>query len=300
MFIILFTKSFSDDIILFYNGLNKGYDMISPNMIYNNLIVQAARYGMDSIGIIKHLIESCPKLLDITKGINDAFLITAELGQKDVASFLLDKGAQINYQRPQDRASAIIIAAMNNKYKFIDFLASRGANLDIQDKFGNTALLTSCNMGFVETVKPLVKHGATLNIANFQCETPLMRLINLHQKSDDMKSQIGFIMRDMIYKGADVEAKNADGVTFLDNIFLYNKSNYIEYFKEILAISAQYKMELLAKYPSSRDVINSINATGDGRFTKPALTPLSLSFEDLTDVKFDAISIGVSGSDEIQ
>ena len=41
-----------------------------------------------------------------------------------------------------------------------------------------------------------------------------MSLINLHHKSDDMKSQIGFIMREMIYRGADVEAKNADGVTF--------------------------------------------------------------------------------------
>jgi ankyrin repeat protein len=80
-------------------------------------------------------------------------------------------------------------------------LAHAGADLDAQDKDGNTALHSAHDS---EIIQALIQDGANVNIRNTKEETPLMT-------NDSVE-----IAKLLVAAGAEVNARNVDGKTALD------------------------------------------------------------------------------------
>jgi ankyrin repeat protein len=61
----------------------------------------------------------------------------------------------------------LIEAAKNNNLKKVKKLIKAGANLDIQDNYGNTALMWASCLDNLEIVKKLIKVGANWNLKKY-------------------------------------------------------------------------------------------------------------------------------------
>jgi ankyrin repeat protein len=80
-------------------------------------------------------------------------------------------------------------------------LVRRGANLEIRDKEGNTALLVAIAMGNSRSAAHLIDNGADVNTRNNEGETPLLIAVK-NERSDLVKL--------LIDKNAQIHARNAD------------------------------------------------------------------------------------------
>lgn len=73
--------------------------------------------------------------------------------------------------------TALHIVTRGRDLSWMNFLLSRGANVDLRDKGGESPLLAAAQIGFVEGAQALVKYRANVNLANSGGETPLHRAV---------------------------------------------------------------------------------------------------------------------------
>jgi uncharacterized protein len=168
-----------------------------------------------------------------------AFAFTAREGDIATARVMLDAGVDIN-QLDVDKASPLITSLMNKQYTFAKFLLDRGANPNVVDVMGRTALYAVIDMRnedysatpgrpatdampSIEIIKALLDRGADPDIALTQRlpgrsgmdggdttlgegTTPLMRAA----RGGDAES-----MRLLLAKGADPKKTTKEGNTAL-------------------------------------------------------------------------------------
>lgn len=60
----------------------------------------------------------------------------------------------------------LIEAVRNNKLDLVKLMLSKGANINITDKDGTTALMTASKLGYAEIVQLLIQHGADTKMTN--------------------------------------------------------------------------------------------------------------------------------------
>uniref|UniRef100_T1IU24 Uncharacterized protein n=1 Tax=Strigamia maritima TaxID=126957 RepID=T1IU24_STRMM len=85
-------------------------------------------------------------------------------GYVDVGRVLLDKGADVNAPPvPSSRDTALTIAADKGHYRFVELLLSRGAQVDVKNKKGNSPLWLAANGGHLDVVQLLVSAGADID-----------------------------------------------------------------------------------------------------------------------------------------
>jgi len=131
----------------------------------------------------------------------------------NTANFLLTRGANINVQ---DRTGATVLhaASQSGKLNIVDFLLTRGANINLQDYFGVSALHIASGSGKLDVVKFLVEKGADVNAKDNDKQTPLY-IVSGSGKLD--------VIKFLVEKGADVNAKDKYYMTPLHNaIILHN------------------------------------------------------------------------------
>lgn len=81
----------------------------------------------------------------------------------ELLDFLLDKGAQVNLQ-DKDGTSALMQASRDGKYDVAKLLLERGALTDLQDKNGTTALMFSSQNKNLEVLGLLLESGARVDL----------------------------------------------------------------------------------------------------------------------------------------
>jgi len=89
--------------------------------------------------------------------------------------YLLDKGANLNLQDNYGN-TALIIACHNNNTEIVNLLIENKTNLDLQDNDGWTALIYACYKNNTELVKILIDKGANLDLQDKNGCTALMLL----------------------------------------------------------------------------------------------------------------------------
>lgn len=175
----------------------------------------------------------------MSRGGLTAFLFAAREGNIQTAKVMLDAGVDIN-QTDVDTTSGLVVAIMNKQYTFAKFLLDRGANTNIADAKGRTALYAAIDMRdedwtalplrkdldplpAVDLIKAILAHGANVNAAlthplpgrsgmDFgdvsldEGTTPLMRAA----RSGDAE-----VMRILLQAGADPKLVTKDGNTAL-------------------------------------------------------------------------------------
>jgi len=85
-------------------------------------------------------------------------------GYVDVGRVLLDKNADVNAPPvPSSRDTALTIAADKGHYRFVELLLSRGAQVDVRNKKGNSSLWLAANGGHIDVVQLLYSAGADID-----------------------------------------------------------------------------------------------------------------------------------------
>ena len=85
-------------------------------------------------------------------------------GFVDVGRVLLDKNADVNAPPvPSSRDTALTIAADKGHYRFVELLLSRGAQVDVRNKKGNSSLWLAANGGHLDVVQLLHHAGADID-----------------------------------------------------------------------------------------------------------------------------------------
>lgn len=85
-------------------------------------------------------------------------------GYVEVGRVLLDKGADVNAPPvPSSRDTALTIAADKGHYRFVELLLTRGAQVDVKNKKGNSPLWLAANGGHLDVVQLLASAGAEID-----------------------------------------------------------------------------------------------------------------------------------------
>ncbi len=184
-------------------------------------------------------LSAASSISPMARGGLTAFAFTAREGDIATAQVMLDAGVDIN-QLDVDKASPLITALMNKQFSFAKFLLDRGANTNVVDVMGRTALYAAIDMRnedysatpgrpnvdplpSIEVIKALLDKGANPNLALTQRlpgrsgmdggdttlgegTTPLMRAA----RGGDAES-----MRLLLAKGADPKKTTKEGNTAL-------------------------------------------------------------------------------------
>jgi hypothetical protein len=140
----------------------------------------------------------------LDQALQKALLKAAEGGDTAAIVSLLDKGADINgradiYNRNE---TALIRAADSGKDEVVKLLLARGANPNVPDSYGGTALMYA--VAHATTVKALLEAGADVNARDDYGQSALF---------DAARGNLPDIVRMLIAKGADVNTRDKDGET---------------------------------------------------------------------------------------
>ena len=106
--------------------------------------------------------------------LNSQFIEAVENDDADKLRELLRSGADVNLQNEQG-LSALVAMAMFNRVDVVDALLDAGAEVDSRDRLGRTALYWAAGGGHNDTVRLLVRRGADVTLMTRDQQTPLMQ-----------------------------------------------------------------------------------------------------------------------------
>ncbi len=137
--------------------------------------------------------------------------IAVEAGQVETAKLLLDSGADPNQRDWRGRAPLIWTVEFTEesvgaekRSELLKLLASAGAQLDLADSYGETALTYAAIVGNAQLTKQLVVLGAAVNVRNRYGSSPL------HLAKTPAVAEV------LLDAGADQNSTNLSGRTPLD------------------------------------------------------------------------------------
>ena len=116
-----------------------------------------ARKG--SLSDIKLLFEKDKNSINVIDEKGSSMLILAcYRGNHEVAQFLIDNGANLNYV--STNGTALMACVFKNEFQLVDELLQKKANLDLTDGNGITALMLAVQLNNVQMVKKLINAKA--------------------------------------------------------------------------------------------------------------------------------------------
>ena len=125
-----------------------------------------------------------------------------------ILSSLVKNGANLNTRRKYDKCTPLMSVTQScgmYEEQLVTWLVENGADVDLQDKDGLTALHYACKTdNSCEVVSCLIKNGANINACTGNKVTPLMRAAK--KGNSDVVSLL-------IARGANVDLKDKDGDT---------------------------------------------------------------------------------------
>jgi ankyrin repeat protein len=138
--------------------------------------------------------------------------LSAVYGYKELAEFLLSKGAKIN-KKDKDSRTALDMVVRNpewnqrgNRYEIIKLLLDKGANANSNNGHGSL-VESAAYVQDMEALKLLVEYGGSVNVCDDFQGTPLHYAVNLEHPK---------VIRFLVAHGADLKATNKDGKTPAD------------------------------------------------------------------------------------
>ena len=102
---------------------------------------------------------------------------SAAHGYSNIINAFLGSGTDIN-DRNEERETCLMKVASSNlsakeKVRMVDYLMDKGANINLQDNKGQTALIIAATKGVVAAVKELLKYKPNLKLKNKEGKTAL-------------------------------------------------------------------------------------------------------------------------------
>mgnify|MGYP003969881577 CR=1 FL=1 len=136
---------------------------------------------------------------------NQRLINAVKAGCLKIVKLLIRKGANIDIHN-QYGYTALIKASRNGPKEIIELLLEKDANIDIQNKFGYTTLIKASRNGHKEIVELLLEKGANIDIQDQYGETALIEASRSGHKE---------IVELLLSKCANIEIQNNFGSTAL-------------------------------------------------------------------------------------
>jgi hypothetical protein len=101
-------------------------------------------------------------------------MLASKTGLLETARLLLESGARVNLQDKYG-ITALILAALCNHTEVVELLLKAGADVNLQDRDGKTALMYVSFNDYTEVVELLLKHNARVDLQDRYGSTALMK-----------------------------------------------------------------------------------------------------------------------------
>lgn len=207
--------------IVFYL-ISKGSNV---NVVAKNGITPllAACFSEDS-EIVKLLLEHGANPNIYTPGGMGPLLIAAMKGDLEMVNGFLGKGAKVNQKFTGPGITPLMVAVNNGHLSVAEILISAGANVNEKTSAGVTPLMLASQHAHLDLVRLLIKNGAYVNEANIlEGSTPLLYAA-MNNDSQSLK-----VAEQLINAGADIEKRDADGLTPLAKAAYCNNPEMIKF-----------------------------------------------------------------------
>ncbi len=128
---------------------------------------------------------------------SEAFLTAVREADGDKVIALESKlGPSVLNYRGHDGGTPLTVAMANRSGAFVSFLLGKGADPNIADKSGDTALITAARSGYFEGVDAMLDAKANVDAANRQGETALIVAV---------QGRFGQVVKRLLEAGADAD-----------------------------------------------------------------------------------------------
>ena len=258
-------------------------------------------------------LSAASSISPIPRGGFTALMFTAREGDLESARIMLDAGVDINHG-DVDRVTPLVAAIMNKQYTLAKFLIDRGADVDVIDAGGRTALYAAIDirnedwtampnrttddpLPAFEVVKAIVERGAKLDV-------PLTRPLTVRSGMDFGDTTLGAgatplmraaragdhaVIRLLLEKGANLKATTKDGTSALmfaagigyrDKNTRGSESDALESVKVLMAAGLD---------------VNQTNTRGENALHGAALRGADTIVQFLIDQKMDVNALSKQG-----
>lgn len=168
--------------------LEYGLDTTFKNQYGENLLFELVSFReenfADSVEIAEKLIECGVSVNELNSGRQSVLYRCIEIGKKQWARFLIDKGANTELKYENDRM-ALHEACMNNDESIISLLIKEGADVSAVSQLDETPLflLDFEKDNYDSCVKVLIKEISKLTFKNLQISEIDMKLIRANSET---------------------------------------------------------------------------------------------------------------------
>lgn len=121
-------------------------------------------------------------------------------GEKATALIVEPGSIVVNHKDPGSGEGALHILTRERDLTWLRFMLGKGANPNLQDKQGNTALVLAAQLGWRDGAEALLGRGAKVDLANNRGETPLIFAVQ-HRNLD--------MVRLLVSNGADPKRQDS-------------------------------------------------------------------------------------------
>lgn len=183
-----------------------------------------------------------------------AFAVCAE--RRDIACLRLlsEAGANLNQdveRVPDERKTALVLAAKKGDLELTKALLSLGADPNYAGEHGETALGAAAEAGSIEVVRALLDAGAAIDLPSLDTWSPLMRAA-----ASGNKETVAYLLE----SGADIdfretESREGEGMTAIANA---TEGGYVE----VVRYLADAGADLTLHYYDEADLMDFARATG--------------------------------------
>ena len=125
----------------------------------------------------------------------------------------MGSGANVNIQ-DQSGKTALMIASKKGHKEFVKSLISNRAEIDIQDNEGSSALMIACIEGHITCVLSLIRNGANIELQDNEGRSALMRLCDNDPCTGNVTAHYD-ILQHLLQIGANVNFQDQLGKTAL-------------------------------------------------------------------------------------
>ena len=138
--------------------LEHGADIEAKTSFGHTPLLSSIRW--DRIEVTKFLIEKGANLNPKTELGRTPLIISAVEGNSVLARLFLESGADISVKDMNYKRTALHFAALYGQFDIVDELVKKGADVDVKDAAGRTALDYACRYGHEKVAKLLKSAGA--------------------------------------------------------------------------------------------------------------------------------------------
>jgi ankyrin repeat protein len=141
-------------------------------------------------------------------------------GQLECVKLLITKGANPNSQDNELTTPLMYACHTYESLEVARILVRMGAQVDVQDKFGRTALMVASSNGLLDSVNILLSNSADPNIASANQETALTFAIVWNHP---------LVVKSLVESGANLGWKDSKGWTPLKYSIYQGNDSICEY-----------------------------------------------------------------------